>query len=41
MDEGFLLFQLPTEIGLMERGARSILDPLGAPGLPDSMKAHY
>jgi 2-keto-3-deoxy-L-rhamnonate aldolase RhmA len=41
IDDGFLLFQLPTEIGLMERGARSILDALGAPGLPDSMKAHY
>jgi len=29
MDQGFLLFQLPTEIGLMELGARQVLDPLG------------
>lgn len=29
MDQGFLLFQLPTEIGLMELGARQLLEPLG------------
>ena len=29
MEQGFLLFQLPTEIGLMELGARQLLEPLG------------
>jgi len=29
LDQGFLLFQLPTEIALMELGARQLLDPLG------------
>jgi 2-keto-3-deoxy-L-rhamnonate aldolase RhmA len=28
MEQGFLLFQMPTEIGLMEMGARQLLDPL-------------
>src|SRR5437667_2533844 len=28
-EQGFLLFQMPTEIGLMELGARQLLDPLG------------
>ncbi|HTP31553.1 MAG TPA: aldolase/citrate lyase family protein [Candidatus Acidoferrales bacterium] len=29
MDQGFLLFQMPTEIGLMELGARQVLQPFG------------
>jgi 2-keto-3-deoxy-L-rhamnonate aldolase RhmA len=29
MEEGFLLFQMPTEIGLMELGARQLLSPFG------------
>ena len=29
MDQGFLLFQTLTEIGLMELGAHAILDPMG------------
>jgi 2-keto-3-deoxy-L-rhamnonate aldolase RhmA len=28
MEQGFLFFQMPTEIGLMELGARQILEPL-------------
>jgi 2-keto-3-deoxy-L-rhamnonate aldolase RhmA len=27
-EQGFLLFQMPTEIGLMEMGARQLLEPL-------------
>lgn len=30
MDQGFLLFQLPTEVGLMEMGARQLLERLDA-----------
>jgi 2-keto-3-deoxy-L-rhamnonate aldolase RhmA len=30
--QGFLLFQMPTEIGLMELGARQLLEPLGIEG---------
>jgi len=41
MDEGFLLFQLPTEIGLMELGARQLLEPLGISGLPTGRRALY
>ena len=29
MEQGFRLFQMPTEIGLMELGARQLLEPLG------------
>jgi 2-keto-3-deoxy-L-rhamnonate aldolase RhmA len=29
MEQGFLLFQMPTEIALMELGARQLLDPDG------------
>jgi 2-keto-3-deoxy-L-rhamnonate aldolase RhmA len=29
MEQGFLLFQMPTEIALMELGARQLLDPSG------------
>jgi len=41
MEQGFLLFQMPTEIGLMELGARQLLDPLGIHGIPDSERAVY
>lgn len=30
MEQGFLLFQMPTEIGLMELGARQLLEPMGS-----------
>ena len=41
MDQGFLLFQMPTEIGLMELGARQLLDPLGIAGIPAAQRAQY
>jgi 2-keto-3-deoxy-L-rhamnonate aldolase RhmA len=41
MEQGFLLFQMPTEIGLMEMGARQLLDPLGITGIPASARALY
>jgi 2-keto-3-deoxy-L-rhamnonate aldolase RhmA len=41
MEQGFLLFQMPTEIALMERGARQLLDPLGIGGSPTSQRALY
>ena len=41
MDQGFLLFQMPTEIGLMELGARQLLDPLGIAGTPAAQRALY
>jgi 2-keto-3-deoxy-L-rhamnonate aldolase RhmA len=41
MDEGFLLFQMPTEIGLMEIGARQLLEPHGIAGIPASERAFY
>jgi 4-hydroxy-2-oxoheptanedioate aldolase len=41
MDQGFLLFQLATEIGFMEMGAKQILEPLGIAGLPASERALY
>ncbi|HEX4228645.1 MAG TPA: aldolase/citrate lyase family protein [Bryobacteraceae bacterium] len=41
MDEGFLLFQMPTEIGLMEIAARKLLEPLGIEGIPQEMRALY
>lgn len=41
MSEGFLFFQLPTEIGLMELGARQLLDPLGAAGIPAAERSLY
>jgi 2-keto-3-deoxy-L-rhamnonate aldolase RhmA len=41
MEQGFLLFQMPTEIGLMELGARQLLDPLGISGIPAGQRAHY
>ena len=41
MDQGFLLFQMPTEIGLMEIGARQLLEPLGIGGVPAESRALY
>jgi 2-keto-3-deoxy-L-rhamnonate aldolase RhmA len=41
MQQGFLLFQLPTEIGLMELGARQLLEPLGIRGIPPGQRALY
>jgi 2-keto-3-deoxy-L-rhamnonate aldolase RhmA len=41
IQQGFLFFQLPTEIGLMELGARALLDPLGCPGVPPSERPLY
>src|SRR5215471_10456759 len=41
MDQGFLLFQMPTEIGLMELGARQLLEPLGISGVPPAKRALY
>ncbi len=41
MNDGFLLFQLPTEIGFMEAGARQLLEPLGAFGMPPARRALY
>jgi 2-keto-3-deoxy-L-rhamnonate aldolase RhmA len=41
MDEGFLLFQMPTEIGLMELGARQLLSPFGITGVPADQRALY
>lgn len=41
MDDGFLLFQMPTEIGLMELGARQLLGPLGIHGVPSNERALY
>jgi 2-keto-3-deoxy-L-rhamnonate aldolase RhmA len=41
MEQGFLLFQMPTEIGLMELGARQLLEPLGISGIPAGQRAIY
>jgi 2-keto-3-deoxy-L-rhamnonate aldolase RhmA len=41
MEQGFLLFQMPTEIGLMELGARQLLEPLGISGIPTGLRAIY
>lgn len=41
LDEGFLFFQFPTEIGLLELGARQLLDPLGITGVPPDARALY
>jgi 2-keto-3-deoxy-L-rhamnonate aldolase RhmA len=41
MNQGFLLFQMPTEIGLMELGARQLLEPLGISGIPADQRATY
>jgi hypothetical protein len=41
MDEGYLFFQMPTEIGLMELGARQLLEPLGITAAPAGQRANY
>jgi 2-keto-3-deoxy-L-rhamnonate aldolase RhmA len=41
MEQGFLLFQMPTEIGLMELGAKQLLEPLGISGIPAGQRALY
>ena len=41
MEQGFLLFQMPTEIALMELGARQLLNPLGISGTPADQQAQY
>ncbi len=41
MQQGFLFFQMPTEIGLMEMGARQLLDPLGIAGMPAGQRSLY
>ncbi|MBI5084416.1 MAG: aldolase [Acidobacteria bacterium] len=41
MEQGFLLFQCPTEIDLMTRGARALLDPLDAQDDSAHLKAPY
>jgi 2-keto-3-deoxy-L-rhamnonate aldolase RhmA len=41
IQQGFLFFQMPTEIGLMELGARQLLDPLDIHGLPPDARALY
>lgn len=41
MAQGFLLFQMPTEIGLMELGSRQVLDPFGISALPAGQRARY
>jgi 2-keto-3-deoxy-L-rhamnonate aldolase RhmA len=41
MKQGFLFFQMPTEIGLLELGARQLLEPLGVAGIPSSQRALY
>jgi 2-keto-3-deoxy-L-rhamnonate aldolase RhmA len=41
MAQGFLLFQMPTEIALMESGARQLLNPLGISGIPADQQAQY
>jgi len=38
---GFQFFQLPTDIGLMELGARALLDPLGRTGVPPAERPQY
>jgi 2-keto-3-deoxy-L-rhamnonate aldolase RhmA len=41
LDEGFQMFQMPTEIGLLEIGARHLLEPLGISGLPAEVRSLY
>ena len=41
MEQGFLLFQMPTEIGLMELGARQLLEPFGLGPVTPGQKALY
>jgi len=41
MDQGFLFFQTTTELNLMARGARQLLDPLGRATAEPTTKALY
>ncbi|SPE22761.1 HpcH/HpaI aldolase [Candidatus Sulfopaludibacter sp. SbA3] len=41
IEQGFLLFQMPTEIGLMELGARQLLEPFGISAVPLGHRALY
>ena len=41
MEQGFLLFQMPTEIGLMELGARQLLEPFGIAAIPPGQRPLY
>jgi len=41
MEQGFLFFQTTTELGLMARGARQVLDPLGKSAAEPITKALY
>jgi 2-keto-3-deoxy-L-rhamnonate aldolase RhmA len=41
MDQGFLFFQTTTEINLMARGARQLLDPLGKAAAEPTTKPLY
>ncbi|MCI0455871.1 MAG: aldolase/citrate lyase family protein [Gemmataceae bacterium] len=41
VQEGFLFFQGPSELGLMSRGARQLLDPLGKKGFDPKTKSLY
>lgn len=41
IEQGFLFFQSPSELGLMRRGARQLLDPLGKVGIDPKTKSLY
>jgi 2-keto-3-deoxy-L-rhamnonate aldolase RhmA len=41
MEEGFLFFQGPSELGLLRGGARELLDPLGKKGFDPKTKTLY
>jgi 2-keto-3-deoxy-L-rhamnonate aldolase RhmA len=41
MADGFLFFQMCSEIGLMDIGARHLLDPLGIAGIPPDQRSLY
>jgi 2-keto-3-deoxy-L-rhamnonate aldolase RhmA len=40
-EEGFLFFQMPTDVGLMEAGARQLLEPLGLSGMTATRRGQY
>src|SRR5262245_25998343 len=41
MEQGFLFFQGPSELGLLRSGARELLDPLGKKGFDPKTKSLY
>ncbi len=41
IEQGFLFFQSPSELGLMRRGARQLLDPFGKKGIDPREKPLY